>query len=150
MIEFKEIIIKLNEILKKNDLSLVDEFVSEYKKLVTNFSDVQFFINMNEKLINHTYRLIIMLYGEKATLSHFSILINNYNNKGEKMIREFCELSINNTNIEKEISEISCWLLNDYYSGLNRQRGSTKTYEHCYIARFLSDFIAHKALYYNL
>lgn len=150
MIDFKETIINLNEILKKNDISLVNEFTTEYKKLIVNFSNVQFFININENLIKHAYKLIIMLYGEKATLSHFSILLNNYNNKGEKMIKNFSELIINNPDIEKEASETYGWLISNYYSGLKGEIGSTKTYEHCYISRFISDFILHKALSYNI
>lgn len=146
MIEYKDTITKLNEILKKNDLSLVDEFSNEYKTLIKNFVDTQYFIDINENAIKYSYRLIVMHYGEKATLSHFSILLNNYNNKGEEIVKDFYELNKNNTNIEQKSSEISTWFLNDYYTGLKGQRGATKYYEHCYIVRFLSDFIAHQSL----
>lgn len=149
MMDFKDTIIKLNDILKKNDLLLVDEFVSEYGKLVSSFGVAQFFIDMNSNLVNHCYRLIIMLYKEKATFSHLVFLMNNYNNKGNKMVEELRKLSENNSELKEEIEEIVYWFLNDYYTGATGMRGSTKTYEHCYIARFLSNFIAHKSLSYN-
>lgn len=137
--EFKDTIIKLNEILKKNNLSLVDEFVTEYTKLLEITPKPQFFIDMNKNLIRRSYKVIVMLYGKKATFEHFETLINNYEDKGKLMIEECRE---KNLDLEDEIG----WFLNDYYSSFYCRIGATKTYQHCTDSRNLIEYILESGL----
>lgn len=125
--EFKDTKIKLNEILKKNDLTLVNDFVDEFAKLLED--KPQFFIDMNNGLIRRSYNVVVSLYGEKATLEHFKILISD---KGREMIEECV---VKNLKLEDEIS----WFLHDYFPGFEDKKGTTKTCEHCVYSRNLID-----------
>ena len=91
----------------------------------------QFFKDMSENLIRRCVKLLKRLYGNDATLLDLNTLVWDTNQKGRKMVMEFSRQKVANPDVQKENEEIISWILNDYYSGLSGQKGSTKTYEHC-------------------
>lgn len=139
MIELKEIVSKLNNILSKNDLTLIDEFENEFVKIANEFNDKRMILYGNGQLIRKSYYLIISIYGKNSTLEHFRTLINDTNGKGRKMVMEFSRIKNSDFKLQKENEEIICWILNDYYGGLSGYRSSTKSYQYCYPTRYLID-----------
>jgi hypothetical protein len=88
-----------------------------------------FFQDNNENLLRRSLKLLKRLYGNDATFVMLDTLINNVGNQGKKMVEAFDKLPVYNERIKQENRSISDWFLNDYYTGISGERGSTKTYE---------------------
>lgn len=138
MLEYKDKMNRLNDILKQNDLSLIDEFEDELMQLIKKVETSNFFIDINSMLIRNTYYLIVMIYGEKASIKDFKTLINNSNNEGVKTLKDFLNKKVTNSDIQKENERIVNWFLNDYYAD---SKGVKKFYEYSIETRYFIDKI---------
>lgn len=127
----KDVINNLNFILEKNDLSLVNDFESEFFKLIqlSTENEVYLYKIFGQRLIKDSYYLIISLYGEKANISHFKTLITNEDDKGRDMVMKFREKDLSHLLTKRDKDDIAFYLLIDYYSGMTDYKSVTKTYE---------------------
>ena len=139
MKDLKEVVNRLNAILKKNNLTLIDEFEAEFINLEYEKESSTMIIYGNRQLIRKAYHLIVMMYGENATLFDFKTLINDHNDNGRKMIMEFSRKRFKDFKLQRVNEEIFTWFLNDYYSGLWGRGSGTQTYTYCLPTRYLID-----------
>lgn len=140
----KDIIINLNFILEKNDLSLANDFEHEFYKLIklsNNKKEISRYKKFGKKLVKNAYYLIISLYGEKATISDFKTLITNENN-GKEMIVAFKNKNLKDVLTKEDKNDISVYLLNDYYNEIANNVVSNN-YENTKLVRKLSKEIVH-------
>lgn len=82
--EFIKSINKINNILKSNNLALINEFENEFIKLENKKETSSMIILGNRELIRKSFFLLVILYGENANLEKFKILINDSNNNEKK------------------------------------------------------------------
>lgn len=115
--------------LHGKESDVVENMATTFNML--NPDSPQFFKDMSDGLIRKCVKLLKRLYGDDATLIDLNTLVWDTNQKGRKMVMEFSRMKAESPDIQKENEEIISWILNDYYSSLNNQKGGTKTYEHC-------------------
>lgn len=128
---------KINYIFKCNNISLIDEFEEEFIKLENEKETSSMIILGNRELIRNSFVVLVMLYGERASLKDFKILINNTNGNAKKMILEFSKININNKDIQFLLENIYEYFMNDYYGGTLRK--NSDTYKYCLPTRYLLD-----------
>lgn len=125
--------------LKPNGI-IINPLIGEESDVVEIFSSTFKIMNMNlsdtyylpcDDLLRRAIILIKRLKGDNATLTDIDLLLNNPNNCGRKMITDFIKIEDSNREKAKENERIARWFLNDYYSGMNGERGATNTFELC-------------------
>lgn len=84
----------------------------------------EFFLEMNEKLIKNSLKVLKRLMGEDASFSRLNDLIQNTNGAGKQLVSLFKKLEASEDNSDENES-IAAWFMNDYYNQ------SSKMFEYC-------------------
>ena len=130
MVKLKDTVKRLNEILSKNDLSLIDEFEEEFIKLEYKGETSSIVIFKNRELVRNAYFLITMAYGEKATLREFDDLINYNCSKDIFTLHQ--KIKYKNRKLVKQIEYVTVYFMNNYYS----KALPNNTYKECMQTRY--------------
>lgn len=112
-----------------DETDVIENMATTFKML--NPDSSQFFLDMNENTIRKSLKILKRLYGDDATLLDLDTLLNNTGGQGKRMVQEFSRMPVENPSMARENTDIAQWYINDYYTGLNADRGATKTFEHC-------------------
>lgn len=111
-------------------------------KLLPYTTTEAFFFQTSQFVMRNALYVIKRLYGDDATLSDLSTLLRNCGGNGRMMVNHFIKLPDQNVEEAKKREEIALWFLNDYFTGISGDRGSTKTYDYASSVRTnLTNFI---------
>lgn len=111
--KYLESAIKLNNILKKGDITLIDEFENEFIKFEHKLETTAMIVFGNRNVVRKGYYIIVKLYGSDASLYDLKKLLDNYNEEGNKMCIQLTRVSGPEKEVKKN-NEISHWMICSY------------------------------------
>lgn len=137
--EFIKSINKINNILKSNNLALINEFENEFIKLENKKETSSIIIFSNRELIRKSFICLVLLYGEKANIKNLYTLINNTYDEGKEMISTLFKTRTDNDDMKLLINNVCLYFKYDYYASTKTKKSDT--YKYCLPTRYLIDKI---------
>ena len=113
--------------LRGNESDVIENIVTTFAAFDTDSSS--FFRTNNENLLRRSVKVLKRLYGDDATLIQLEALMTNAGGAGKKMLKEFDQLPFKSESIDQDNKMIYSWFMDDYFTGISGERGSTKTFE---------------------
>lgn len=115
--------IDLNDILKRNDLTLINSFEDKFIKLESSLETSNSIIYLNRELIRNAYVATILLYNEDSDIRKFRELLHK--EIGCIEITHLSKKKFKESTLNKKVDEVVYYFLNEYYNscklGVNKE-----------------------------
>ena len=136
-INYKDIAKRVNDILAKKDLTLVDEFEEIFIGLENPKETSSAVLCANRQLLRYAYFVMVLSLGEKANLVELEKFLHNVNDSGRTLVNNLFVKRYDNEILQDEIISIVSWFRYEYFTFHRVKDG--ETYKACLPARYWID-----------